>query len=306
MAHIKKTKVGKGVTYRGRYIAPEEHKNVKDIDIYLDKDEASQPLPFKMAQDNPNFGSYIPILPKVINVNISGDLKHNKKVIVKGDVIDGNEKDSTVQLFILISKEFDNEDDLKPISESQIDQKEFQISKEVVGYYLVAKYTLITADGKIGVPVLNYFFYITYSETRNVRGKNVNKAIAKLDPGEKYPIQFKGGHGVGPNQQYWSRHIGKVACDPTICSVRKKTWKDVSKVEKNHMWDAVKECFYNSDIETYEDTTIKHMGSLWEKWRSKLNLDYVRLCKSRDEVVRNVPEDVDPHDWEWLVNKLST
>ncbi|KAK9100472.1 hypothetical protein Scep_023902 [Stephania cephalantha] len=82
----------------------------------------------------------------------------------------------------------------------------------------------------------------------------------------------------------------------------KENMEELSKVEKNHMWNAVKECLYNSDIEAYNDATIKHMGSLWEKWRSKLNVDYVRPCKSREEAVRNVPEDMDPHDWEWLVN----
>ncbi|KAK9098468.1 hypothetical protein Syun_025513 [Stephania yunnanensis] len=46
---------------------------------------------------------------------------------------------------------------------------------------------------------------------------------------------------------------------------------------------------------------------LCEKWWSKSNLDYVRPCKSREEVVRNVPKDMDPHDWEWLVsNKYLT
>ncbi|KAK9125713.1 hypothetical protein Scep_014559 [Stephania cephalantha] len=59
----------------------------------------------------------------VVNVKILGDLKDNKKVIVKSDVIDGSEKTSITQLFILISKEFENEDYLKPISEPQIDQK---------------------------------------------------------------------------------------------------------------------------------------------------------------------------------------
>ncbi|KAK9128220.1 hypothetical protein Syun_017017 [Stephania yunnanensis] len=312
MAHIKKTKVGKGVTHRERYIALgifttnnlivhfdeaeyheknfsedssfmdklaickklidpksltvtlkdgqdflfmiEEHKSVKNIDIYLDKDETSQPLPFKIAQDNPNLGSYIPIIPKVINVKISGDLKHNKKVIVKGDVIDGSEKDSI----------------------------ELQISKKAIGYYLVAKYTLVTADGKIGVSVyVIYDSYVEHSEPRNVWGKNVNKAIAKLDPGEKYPIQFKGGYRVMPNQQYWSRHIGKVARDPT-------------------------ECFYNSDIEAYKDATIKHVGSLWEMWRLKLNVDYARPCKSCEEAVRNVLEDMDLHDWEEKDGRLPT
>ncbi|KAK9151284.1 hypothetical protein Syun_009593 [Stephania yunnanensis] len=57
-----------------------------------------------MARDNPNFGSNIPIIPKVINFKISGDMKHNKKVVVKGEVIDGSEKDNIVQLFMLTQK----------------------------------------------------------------------------------------------------------------------------------------------------------------------------------------------------------
>ncbi|KAK9125345.1 hypothetical protein Scep_014191 [Stephania cephalantha] len=49
-----------------------EHKMVEEIHIYLDKDETSQPLSFKMPLDNPNLDSHTPVIPKVINVKIKG------------------------------------------------------------------------------------------------------------------------------------------------------------------------------------------------------------------------------------------
>ncbi|KAG6490664.1 hypothetical protein ZIOFF_051974 [Zingiber officinale] len=61
------------------------HEDVENIEIYVDVDETTQPLLFKMPQDNPTFDS-IPRVSKVRDVTILGDFKTNEKVIVRGDV----------------------------------------------------------------------------------------------------------------------------------------------------------------------------------------------------------------------------
>ncbi|KAK9132465.1 hypothetical protein Scep_011993 [Stephania cephalantha] len=89
---------------------------------------------------------------RVLNVKIVGDLKAKKKVAVQGDVIDGNEKASTVEFFITCIQDFDIVNDLIHIRHSQI-EKEFQLPVKAIGYYLVAKYITADVAGKFGIPV---------------------------------------------------------------------------------------------------------------------------------------------------------
>jgi len=64
--------------------------------------------------------------------------------------------------------------------------------------------------------------------------------VAGLKSGEKLPIIFYNNRAVGENHQFWSRHLGRVVRDRTICPVRVKAWKEIGENEKNHMWEAVK------------------------------------------------------------------
>lgn len=69
----------------------------------------------------------------------------------------------------------------------------------------------------------------------------------------------------------------------------------------------LQECFFNPSIELYREHTLEHMGALWAAWRSSLNVDYVRPCKTKGEVIKNVPQGFNANDWEWLVtNKFLT
>ncbi|XP_073051570.1 uncharacterized protein [Primulina eburnea] len=73
------------------------------------------------------------------------------------------------------------------------------------------------------------------------------------------------------------------------------------------MWDSVKECFFSPNIELYREHTLEHMGALWTAWRSSLNVDYVRPCKTKAEVLKNVPQGFNAKEWDWLVtNKFLT
>nr|GMC80063.1 187-kDa microtubule-associated protein AIR9 [Ipomoea batatas] len=96
--------------------------------------------------------SCIPSNPTVRNIKILGDFKVDKKIKICGTVIGGTEQASIVQLFVAISENFDMEENLKAISESKT-EKEFYLPLEVVGHYVVVKYTPMSEDGKFGEPV---------------------------------------------------------------------------------------------------------------------------------------------------------
>lgn len=55
-------------------------------------------------------------------------------------------------------------------------------------------------------------------------------------------------------------------------------------------------------MELFREHTLDHMGALWTAWRSSLNAKYVKNCKTKAEVLKNVPEEMDAKDWEWLVS----
>ncbi|XP_073306514.1 uncharacterized protein [Primulina huaijiensis] len=221
-----------------------EHEYVDNIDIYVDVDETAQPLLFKLPEDNQT-SDYIPIprVPKVRDTTILGDYKTNEKVIVRGDVVNGSEQASTIQWFITLSKNFDIETGLQSISECTIN-KDFRIPIEAVGHYLVAKFTPMTEDGESGessyAVTEKYVDDSATQKARKVRGKNKNKKIAALKSGEKMEIEFYNNCAVGKNHRYWSRHLGKIVRDKHICPIQVKTWKDLTELDKQHMWDSVK------------------------------------------------------------------
>lgn len=122
-----------------------EHEYVRCIYVYLDKDQTTKPLSFKMPHDNLTIGKFshgyslliilvglcrvfnyfcifivsnVQSNPKVIDLKILGDLKVKKKIKVCGTVTRGIEEVCTVQFFICMSQEFDVENDLQAISQS--------------------------------------------------------------------------------------------------------------------------------------------------------------------------------------------
>ncbi|KAK9150870.1 hypothetical protein Syun_009179 [Stephania yunnanensis] len=103
---------------------------------------------------------------RVLNVKIVGDLKVKKKVVVQGNVIDENEKVSTVEFFITRIHEFDIVNDLIPVRPFQI-EKEFQLPVKAIGYYLVAKYITTAVAGKFGIPVYTVSNDLVQNDSRD-------------------------------------------------------------------------------------------------------------------------------------------
>ncbi|KAG6483620.1 hypothetical protein ZIOFF_060271 [Zingiber officinale] len=137
----------------------------------------------------------------------------------------------------------------------------------------------------------------------NKRGKNKCGTVCKLKNGEKLLINFYMGRAVGLNHQAFTRHLGIIVRDGNICPVRVLAWNKIGEDAKNHMWAAVTDKFKNDDIELYREATLKHMQQLWKNWRCEMNSKFVKPCKTRQEVLQNVPKGMDKQDWEWLVKE---
>ncbi|XP_044501875.1 187-kDa microtubule-associated protein AIR9-like isoform X2 [Mangifera indica] len=157
--------------------------------------------PFRMTNDNPSFEP-----PKATNVKIHGDLKENNKITIIADVNGGVEVVSVVQWYKTTTIELDIQNGLEEISMCTT-EKEFLLPIGVSGYYIVAKYTPMTFDGKSGEPVFvtseNVVESEIYTQKRKVRGKNHNEKVSGLKNGEKLPIVFYNNRAVEENHQSW-------------------------------------------------------------------------------------------------------
>ncbi|XP_065866019.1 uncharacterized protein [Euphorbia lathyris] len=223
-----------------------DNTGLPEVHVNIEEDITTSLLSFKLPEDNSSLASTISISqnPEVTNLRIVGDLKVNEKVIIFGDVIGGSNEASTIQMFITISTNFHVDNDLETISLSQTN-KVFLIPLEALSHYLVAKYTPVAEDGKIGDSVYvtsdKYVENSTSQVKKNVRGKNLNKKVTALKPGEKMEVTFYNNRAVGDNHTCWSRHLGKIIRDGNICPVQVQTWRDMTPEVKDHIWGAVKD-----------------------------------------------------------------
>ncbi|KAL6991640.1 187-kDa microtubule-associated protein air9, partial [Sarracenia purpurea var. burkii] len=92
-----------------------------------------------------------PAPPKVSNVKIIGNLKEGSKVTVTGTVTGGTEGSSRVQWFKTSLSTLEGDNGLEALSTSKI-AKAFRIPLGAVGYFIVAKFTPMSPDGKSGEP----------------------------------------------------------------------------------------------------------------------------------------------------------
>ncbi|CAN1181791.1 hypothetical protein LINPERHAP2_LOCUS35618 [Linum perenne] len=135
------------------------------------------------------------------------------------------------------------------------------------------------------------------------RGKNKCGALAKLKQGEKLSVKFFMRRAVGDNGDVWVRKMGVIYRDPNIVPVQIKKWKDLSDIQLDHIWASIKENFQCDEMEENRANSLRHMGSLWNKWRSKLHVQHVK-GRRKEEALKNVPPMMKKEDWEWCVNEV--
>ncbi|KAK9118741.1 hypothetical protein Scep_016834 [Stephania cephalantha] len=167
--------------------------------------------------------SYIPSIPKVVNVKMVGDLRVNKKLVITGDVIEGDERLSIAQLFKTLSKEDNSESDIEAITLPKSGKKEFQLPEEAIDHYIIVIYTPVATYSANGDPICVVSDEVVKSsEKRKVRGKNKNLKVASLKVGETYEVKFYNNRPVSDYRKYWSRHLGIMVRDHTMCPIRVK------------------------------------------------------------------------------------
>ncbi|CAI0400370.1 unnamed protein product [Linum tenue] len=138
---------------------------------------------------------------------------------------------------------------------------------------------------------------------KKVRSKNKCKRVGKLKAGEKLSIVFFLNGPVGVNRNEFTRYLGKLVTDNTICPVRVHSWGEMGNDVEDHLWAAVKEKFTNPEMEAYRGHIFKKMVKAWTNYRSDLNLKYVKPCQSLEDAIENVPCGIQKDDWEWLVTE---
>ncbi|XP_059308563.1 uncharacterized protein LOC132059799 [Lycium ferocissimum] len=142
----------------------------------------------------------------------------------------------------------------------------------------------------------------TTRKVRRVRGRNKCKEVASLQAGEKLKVTFYNNRTVGKNSSIFSRHLGKLVRDQSMCPLGVSSWDDIEEEKLNHMWAAVEDKFESDDTDTHRDHILGWMKELWNKWRGQLHGKYVK-GKPIQEALKNIPEGIDKKQWEWLVKE---
>lgn len=81
----------------------------------------------------------------------------------------------------------------------------------------------------------------TIGKVRRGRGRNKCQEVASLLPGQKLKVTFYNNRTVGRNSNLFSRHLGKLVRDPSMCPLGVTSWDDIKEEKLNHMWAAVEE-----------------------------------------------------------------
>ncbi|CAN1148293.1 hypothetical protein LINPERHAP2_LOCUS16384, partial [Linum perenne] len=140
---------------------------------------------------------------------------------------------------------------------------------------------------------------------KKVRGPNICKTVAELQPGEKLPVTFYLNHAAGLNHKAFSRYLGKIVRNNQVCPIRIKEWSNLTDAQKDHMWTATKDKFDHPEMEFYREHVFLHMKDLWTKWRSYLNIKHIRNDNiSLEEALKVDPPEMNKEDWQWCVNEV--
>ncbi|KAH0708771.1 hypothetical protein KY284_010198 [Solanum tuberosum] len=140
-----------------------------------------------------------------------------------------------------------------------------------------------------------------FEKVKKVRGPNLCKVVTGLKPGEKLRVTFYHNRVVGDHHALFSRHLGSLVRDRNMCPLRVHLWTDIEEANLEHMWGAVTEKFDSDDMNGHRDHVLKHMRRLWNNWRGSMHMN--AKSKPLKEVLKDVPQEVDKSDWEWLVKE---
>ena len=79
------------------------------------------------------------------------------------------------------------------------------------------------------------------------RGMNLVKEVARLKDGEKLGVEFYNNGVVGDNSKAFSRHLGKLVRDRTMCPIRVHSWDEIQPEYVETMWAAVVVMYLDCD-----------------------------------------------------------
>lgn len=79
----------------------------------------------------------------------------------------------------------------------------------------------------------------TTRKVRRGRGRNKCQEVESLQAGQKLKVTFYNNRTVGRNSNLFSRHLGKLVRDHSMCPLGVSSWDDIKEEKLNHMWAAV-------------------------------------------------------------------
>ncbi|KAJ8424084.1 hypothetical protein Cgig2_025237 [Carnegiea gigantea] len=144
---------------------------------------------------------------------------------------------------------------LSPDKEGREDEKGRE--DERLSLYLAIDHTEAEIDGSNSMN--------NKKKWRNFKpcGPNTCKRLANLKNGEKLELIYFHNGPVGENRNLIIRHMCMLVEDYAVCAVCVRSWNDIDKSAKEHMWAMAKDKFMGKDVELDREATLRHMKRLW-------------------------------------------
>ncbi|XP_073113114.1 uncharacterized protein [Elaeis guineensis] len=133
------------------------------------------------------------------------------------------------------------------------------------------------------------------------RGPTVVRDVWQMREGERIVVECNQlGQPIKKAACLLISFLGTVARRPQLCPLGYAKWNDMLPTYKVELLRVIESKFVLPP--STHDFVMKSLNRKWKEYRAQLKKDYMRQGMTEEEVARNCPPDVPPHQWMELVH----
>ncbi|XP_073116157.1 uncharacterized protein [Elaeis guineensis] len=133
------------------------------------------------------------------------------------------------------------------------------------------------------------------------RGPTVVRDVWQMCEGERIVVECNQlGQPIKKAACLLTSFLGTVARRPQLCPLGYAKWNDMLPTYKVELLRVIESKFVLPP--STHDFVMKSLNRKWKEYKAQLKKDYMRQGMTEEEVARNCPPDVPPHQWMELVH----
>ncbi|XP_073106760.1 uncharacterized protein [Elaeis guineensis] len=133
------------------------------------------------------------------------------------------------------------------------------------------------------------------------RGPTVVRDVWQMREGERIVVECNQlGQPIKKAACLLTSFLGTVARRPQLCPLGYAKWNDMLPTYKVELLRVIESKFVLPP--STHDFVMKSLNRKWKEYKAQLKKDYMRQGMTEEEVARNCPPDVPPHQWMELVH----